>query len=181
MRIKNSLFLLFISIMMIMNACSDDCEMNRQDMVWSENRSIEILTLSDTLIVQDTVVNIIEYIIRDGEDNLFEYRDIFNACDPDIADGVGFTEFSMVIPRDSINSFSYRDEEILETSAFVNVFAAPTSFPHQIVEEGEIRGTRIDDNSWQIFIDVVSRLEANGEISLLDPIVIEVDAVFTLE
>ncbi len=181
MRIKNSLFLLSISIMMIMNACSDDCEMNRQDMVWSENRSIEILTLSDTLIVQDTVVNIIEYIRRDGEDNLFEYRDIFNACDPDIADGVGFTEFSMVIPRDSINSFTYRDEEILETSAFVNVFAAPDGNLHQSVKEGQIQGTRIDESSWQITINIISRPQSYGELMGEEPMSIDVDAVFSLE
>ena len=94
MHIKNNLFLLFISSMMLMNACGDDdCEMIRQDMIWSENKSIEIMTFSDTLIVQDTVVNIIEYNARDGVDNLFEYRDIFNACDPDIAD-VPFHSYS---------------------------------------------------------------------------------------
>ncbi len=182
MHIKNNLFLLFISSMMLMNACGDDdCEMNRQDMIWSENKSIEIMTFSDTLIVQDTVVNIIEYIIRDGEGNLFEYSDVFNICDPDIADGVGFTEFSMVIPRDSINSFSYRDEEILETSAFVNVFAAPDANLHQSVKEGEIRGIRIDESSWQITINIISSPQSYGELMGEESIVIEVDAVFTLE
>ena len=44
MHIKNNLFLLFISSMMLMNACGDDdCEMIRQDMILSENKSIEIL------------------------------------------------------------------------------------------------------------------------------------------
>ena len=48
------------------------------------------------------------------------------------------------------------------------------------MEEGEISGIRIDDNSWRISKDVVSSLQEYGEILGDIPEVVSIDTVFTL-
>ena len=87
----------------------------------------------------------------------------------------------MVIPSDSTSTFSYSDEEILETSAFFNIFAAPSGLPHQFIDQGEITGTKLSDNSWRVSIDVVTKIQAYGEIHGDQPEVISIEDVFFLK
>ena len=173
-------FLIFFGIW-ISSCNEDDCIPIRQEMSWSSNKTIEIDSQVTTFMVLDSLVDLIEYRIKDGENLLFEYRKISNICDPEIADAVSSVTFSMIIPADSINSFSYNDSEILQTYAYVSAFAAPDGLPDQSVKEGEIHGTKIDENTWQISVAVVSTLQAYGE-SVGDEVrTITFDEVFTLE
>ena len=123
---------------------------------WSQNKTIEINENAYSVVSGESMIVISEYSRRTGQDNLFEYAFIGRICDTDIADNVGYTKLFMLVPADSSSSFSYTDQEILETSAYISIFAAPDSEPHHSIEEGEIRGRKIDENSWQVSIDIVT-------------------------
>ena len=176
---RNSLFICIFSFF-IFSAC-DDCEERVMEFTIQNNRSIEIDPSVETIMQGDSLIDIIEYGVRDGQDMLFQFLDIFNFCEADIADGTSATTFSMIIPADSTNSFSYTNEEILQTSAYLDIFAAPSSLPHQYFQEGEITGERIDDNTWMVSIDVVSSLQEYGIITGDQPQVVSFQNIFTLE
>ena len=165
MTLPKLLFLLsIISILFVACGDDDDCVESGMNFTWSTNRTIEIDPEVANVPIGDSLISLIEYQVIEGQDFLFEFSQFSNFCDPEIADGVGTLDFVMVVPADSTDAFTYTDQEILETSAFVRVFAAPDGLPDQSVEEGEISGVRIDDNSWRISIDVVSSLQEYGEI-----------------
>ena len=174
--------LLGVIFIFIISSCSDnDCIENRTEFSWSSNRSIEIDPEVAVIMIGDSTISVIEYQILQGQDVLFEYNEFFNTCDDDVLDGVGSRKFSMLIPSDSINSFSYTDQEILETSAFFDIFGAPSSLPHQSIEEGEINGRKIDDTSWSVSIDVVTKIQEYGVVHGDQPEVISIDTIFSLK
>jgi len=183
MNISKLPLFLFIGIsIFLFSACDDDCEESSLEFTWSQNRSIEIVPDIDSVMVGDSIINLIGYQVVDGQDILFEYTAIGTTCDPDIADGNGILDFSMAIPADSTITFSYVDSEIIATSAFVNIITETSSSPYHFVEEGTITGTRIDDNSWQVSVDIITTPQEYGELFGGDePQAISIDTIFTLE
>jgi len=177
---KCPLFLVVGLFVLLISACGDDCEETIEAFRLSENRAIEMVSDRDSVIVGDTTFHVIEYQVVDGQDRVFEYNLISQVCDDDVFDAGGGRNFTMVVPADSTSTFSYTDSEILSTSAFVN-FTGFTDRVNQFVEEGEIIGTRIDDNNWQVSIDVVTTLQEYGVISGVTPLTIDIDTIFTLE
>ena len=175
------LFLFFIIGLSILlfSACGDDCEEQVKEFTWSPNKSIEIV--SDSVLIHGSMINIIEYIVVDSQDVVFEYYEINQSCDSDILDGIGIMNFSMAIPADSTSAFSYTGSEILTTSAFVDIFMGPVSLSHQFVEEGEIVGTKIDESRWQVSIDVITSLQEYGESVGEQNIMIDIDTIFSLK
>jgi len=177
---KNFL-LLGIITMLLLSACSEnDCIENGMEFTWTTNRSIEIEPEVENVMIGDSTISIIEYQIKEGPNVLFEFNKFSNICDDDILDGSASKKFSMIIPSDSMSSFSYTDQEILETAAFYDIFAAPSGFVHQSVEEGEIIGRKIDENSWRISIDVVTKIQEFGAVQGDLPEVISIDTIFSL-
>ncbi len=163
----------------MLGACNDDCVENRMEFTWSNNQAITPIT--NTIMIGDSTLDVLEYQIIEGQNILFEFKELFNACDDDILDGVGSREFAMVIPADSTSSFSYTDLDIIETLAFVDIFEAPGSLPHQSVEEGRISGRKLDDNNWSVSIDIISKLQAFGEAEGQELVVIQIDTTFSLK
>lgn len=178
---KITLFLALASFF-IFSACSEnsDCEESIMEFTWSNNRSIAIDSAVTSFMVGDSIINLIEYRPIEGQDILFEFNNVSNLCDADIADGTSSMKFTMAIPSDSTSTFSYTDREILETSAYLNIFAAPSGLPHQFIEEGEIMGSRIDENSWRVSVDVVTSLQEYAELQGDQPQVISIDTTFVL-
>ncbi|MEM9822961.1 MAG: hypothetical protein AAF985_17910, partial [Bacteroidota bacterium] len=166
---------------LFLNCCKNDCETRRTEFVWSSNKSIAIDPEVETVMMGDSLISIIEYRTTEGQDILFEYNEFFSLCDDEILDGTSSRKFLMVIPADSTSSFSYKDQEILATSAFLDIFAAPDSRPHQWVQEGEIIGKKLDDDRWRVSIEVITTIQAYGMVQGDQPRVISIDTVFTLE
>jgi len=184
MTLAKNTFLLGIITIFIFSTCSnsdDDCIENRMDFTWSSNKSIEIDPEAESFMIGDSMINLITYRVIEGQDVLFEFEKVFTLCNSDIVDGIAIRKFSMIIPSDSMNNFSYTDQEILETAAYFDVFAGPSSLAHQSIEEGEIIGRKIDDNSWRISIEVVTKIQEYGEVNGDQPDVISVDTVFSLK
>lgn len=178
---KNILFLAITCIFTFCTCSDDDCVEKREEFIWSSNKSIEIDPEHGTVIMGDSMINIISYEVTDGQDILFEFNEFSDACDDDIADGFGSRRFMMVIPSDSTNSFTYTDHKISETFAFLNIFAAPEALPPQYVEEGKITGKKTDDNSWRVSIDVITKIQPYGIIMGDQPEHILIDTLFTFQ
>jgi hypothetical protein len=92
----------------------NDCIENGMVFTWTTNRSIEIEPEVENVMIGDSTISLIEYQIKEGQDILFEFNEFSNICDDDILDGSGSKKFSMIIPSDSMSSFSYTDQEILK-------------------------------------------------------------------
>ena len=171
------LFFIIILSVLLLNSCGDDCSEKSSEFSWTQNKSIEIDTKGDSTMINDSLIYFVEYSITDGSSNLFEYVDFFEACE-DISDTGGSSNFSMIIPTDSTESFSYIDQEIMETSAFLRLYSFGGT-PLHSVEEGEISGTKLDDGSWRIFINVVTKPLNDSDNSESESITI--DEIFTLQ
>lgn len=167
---------LFFALLIVCSCNDDECTDSTSAFSWTQNRSID--SRVDSIFLNDTtVVSTTEYFITDGESNLFNYTNIFETC-RDIADIGGGSTLFIFVPVDSTESFSYTDEEIIETSAFLRL-ARGLFFANHTVEEGEMTGTKIDDDSWRISIDVVTKPQEYPEGS--DPVRIVIDEIFRLE
>ena len=173
---KYAPFLIVIMILSLLSSCGDDeCIDGNTDFFWTQNRSIELVTKADSVMMNDSLIFLAEYFISDGEHNLFEYVNKGQFC-RDIVDSGGSTTFFMLVPIDSTESFSYRDQEIIETAAFLE-----HSYPflNHSVEEGQIYGAKIDDDSWRISINVVTKPQDYSDGS--EPMLIIVDEIFRLQ
>lgn len=160
------LFIILISSLLLASCSDDDCSDPIEEFTWSQNQTIQL----DTTVTQ----GVPELIVTSGQENVFEYFSLSEVC----VDFIGLTggvQFFMAIPADSTDSFQYTDQEIAATSAHT-VSDGQGCF-QQIVRRGEIRGTRIDGNSWQVSIDIITT--ENVECPIGFPLV--VDGVFTLE
>ena len=73
----------------------------------------------------------------------------------DVLDSGGGWRLAFVVPADSTDTFRYSDLELRDALAFYEVFGFVCCAGH-IIEEGEVSGRRIDDDSWQVSIDVVT-------------------------
>ncbi|MDA8692955.1 hypothetical protein N9L92_02755 [Saprospiraceae bacterium] len=172
--------LLVITVAFLFSACNDDaCTDPTNDFTWTQNKSIMIDTESYSEIINDSLIFISEYNIVDGQSNVFEHTFVSQVCE-DVFDGFGVTTFAMAIPSDSSNSFSYTDLEIIETSAFYKIFSAPSSLPDHSIEEGEISGVKIDDSTWRISIDVVTKTQEIQEFGD-QPVEIRLDTLFSIK
>lgn len=154
-------FFLFILSVFLFSSCNTDdddsgnCTDSKQEYIWTQNQSIELETKVDSIVMNDSVLFFIsEYSITDGEDNLFNFKTTAESC-RDIADSGGTSDLFILVPADSTESFSYRDQEILQTSAFLQISAFGV-VPLHSVEEGAISGVKLDEDSWRVSIDVVT-------------------------
>ena len=71
----------------------------------------------------------------------------------DVLDSGGGSRFAFVVPVDSTETFTYSDLELNDALAFYEVFGFACCAGY-VIEGGEIRGRRTDDDSWQVSIDV---------------------------
>ena len=157
-------------------SCDDDetCSEPTFEYTWTENQSIDMVV--DTFALVDTLMPVSNYFTTSGQYNLFVFRNRLSFCE-DIADTGGSVLLSFVVPPDSTESFLYSGQELKETSAFLNISTFGGG-PHHSIEEGEISGTRVNENSWQVSIDVTTQPQDSRVQSPADFLI---DEIFTLE
>ncbi len=169
------LFFILISVY-IFNSCADDdgCSDATTEYTWTQNKSILFNPRVDSTIVNDSVIYFSEFSTIDGQDNLFEFTRLSQSC-PDILDSGGGVAFLFVVPQDSTENFNYNDIEILETSAHQRGLGL-VGICGMTIEQGTINGTKIDENTWQVAVDVLPNDDGK-----CPPQRITFDQIFTLE
>ena len=176
--ITYSLFLIIAMSVSLLSSCDDDdsdnCTDARQEYTWTPNKSILFNPRVDSVIVNDSVIYLSEFSIIDGQGNLFEFTRLSQAC-PDVLDSGGGAVLSFVVSHDSTENFNYNDIEILETSAHQRGIGN-VGICGMTIEQGTINGTRIDENTWQIAVDIIPNDDGD-----CPPQRITFDQIFSLE
>ena len=137
----------------LLSSCGDGCTDPKTEFFWNPDSNIR--TREDSTFVEnDSLVALTDFAIVQGSDNVFEVRFMGEFCE-DIADSGGGYRLVIMMPSDSIDSFRYADAELRETSAYFEPFGFVEDVAH-FIREGEVIGRRLDEESWQLSIDVVT-------------------------
>ena len=154
MMIKIFFYSLILGLFLILfSSCGDGCTDAKKDFFWSQDKSI-ITRVDSFPLGNDSLVAFIDYNIISGSSNVFEVRFTGEFCE-DVLDSGGGSRFAFVVPVDSTETFTYSDLELNDALAFYEVFGFACCAGY-VIEGGEIRGRRTDDDSWQVSIDVVT-------------------------
>ena len=170
-------FLLFLSSLNLFISCGDGCTDEKTEFLWEPNKTI-VTRLDSIDITNDSLASFIDYNIINGMDNVFEVRFTGEFCE-DVLDGFGGWRFALAVPSDSTDTFSYSGIELREAFAFYESFGGLICCAGHIAEEGQVVGTRIDEDSWRVSIDIVT----TPQIGLFEPepIDIIIDEIFSVD
>ena len=176
MKLSVYLLQLFVLISVcIFGSCGGDgCTDAITEYTWTPNKSILFNARIDSVVVNDSVIYFSEFSTVDDQDNLFEFTSLSQAC-PDILDSGGGVLFSFVVSQDSTDNFSFNDSEILETLAHKRGLGL-VGICGMTIEQGTINGTKIDESTWQVAVDVIPNDDGD-----CPPQRITFDQIFSLE
>src|SRR5690606_15826116 len=105
-----------------------------------------------------------EFKVLDGSNYVFVYikrEQIYSSIETDI--------FLFEIPKNEIDSFKYKDNEVLNTNAVYfpmrgNQIVYPDSTFFNI-SKGIIKGKNVDENNWDVSINILVKINNNDTIS----------------
>lgn len=101
--------------------------------------------------------------IENGNNLVFEYKYVLEA-DPDIADS-GFSETILFEIDPSLEEFTYRDQELEGINTYYRHICFCESIESILVNSGSISGTKINNNSWNIDININFRYEQSQPLT----------------
>ncbi len=152
MKRKNTIFYLILITNFVWYGCSNN-QSEYTLLKYYENSSIQ--TQDDPNFFLATVEN--------GNNLVFEYEYVLEA-DPDIADS-GFSETILFEIDPSLEEFSYTDQQLEGIKTYYRHICFCASIESILVNSGSISGTKINNNLWNIDININYRYEQSQPLT----------------